>query len=125
MPLTEPADDERLVPMFEYLIPMEGMPHSQTVVATLRTWLNLMAFASTPPPVKKIKAPAYWFRMKEEQGTNAAGVAVIWSRHYDRNKQLLTWASAPPEDFLAAGYARETWVNPRITRYKLWLEAQG
>lgn len=98
--------------MFEYHIPMDGMaPGSGTYVPTLKQWLQDMQIPKAtgfyhPPAPATIKPPNYWLLEQDSLGRQSAKFN-IWHNRYDRAKQLATWASAPEEDFIAAGYGKE------------------
>ena len=75
--------------------------------------------------VANIKPPNYWLHFQEHdpKGHGKAAMFNIWRNKYSRDKQLLTWASAPLEDFVAAGYARIRKGHEKATVYQIWKEA--
>jgi hypothetical protein len=101
---TTPVDE----PDYEFYAPHEPEAMGGSTYPTLRQWLDAMnqfTFAQ-PVPAKRIKPPAFWWRMKEDEGIDPGGINRIWNTRYNRQKQLTKWAVAPIEDFVAAGYAR-------------------
>jgi len=107
----------------EWFAPLENLPASGTHTTTLRGWLEAMNDTGALKPVVKIKPPRFWWYAKESEGIDPGGINRIWNTRYSREKQLQTWASAPFDDFVAAGYGqwRESYTGS--TYYQMRKEA--